>query len=170
MYARCTAVFKMVPILSDRANIVPITYGTVHARNPPSAQSPSSCPSLETRCSGGAVTCRSCSCRCLCSACSTERPPTPFAWEFVCFVVALSRLVPARLRRRHGASWRLHAGHAPADGGLAVDARRVLGRAASAVPREHARRARMRAALGHMVPAADCGAAQLHLSRAHRRA
>ena len=94
----------------------------------------------------------------------------PFAWELVCFGVALCGLLHARVCGWHRAARRVDARHAASDRGIAVDARGVLDRAPSAVPREHARGARVRAAVGHMVSAADRRAAELHLSRADRRA
>ena len=80
------------------------------------------------------------------------------------------RAAVARVCRRHRAARHIDARHAAPDGRVAVDARRVFDRAPSALCREHARRARMRAALGHVVSAAHRRAVELHLSRAHRRA
>src|SRR5688500_5339970 len=138
MYARCTAVLSMVPIPSDRANIVPITYGTVHARNP--AFQPHygaaahhwghsvSAPQLyATR--AGAV---------LCAQPVRRRRADHVRVGAGVFRRSVVWLVPARMGCRYRASWRVDARYAPPDGGVIVDARRVLGRASSAVPGEHA--------------------------------
>ena len=127
-------------------------------------------PPLGTRCFAAAATCRSCWSRCSCSACSTiaRRLRSRGSWSVSRWRSA--GLAAARVCRRHRAARRIDARHAAPDGRFAVDARRVLDRAPSAVPRQHARGAGVRAALGHVVSAADRRAVELHLSRAHRRA
>ena len=98
-----------------------------------------------------------------------DRAPTPRCVGARLLCGRTLRAAPARLRRRHRAAGRVYARHAPPDRRVALDARRVLDRATSALRREHARGAGVRAAVGHVVPAVDRRAAELHLSRAHCR-
>ena len=121
-----------------------------------------------TPCFDGAATCRSCSSLSSCSACSTIARPRRLVGARM-LRRRVVRAVPAGVCRRHRAAWRVDARHAASHRRFAVDARRVLDRAPSALRRQHARGAGMRAAVGNVVSAADRRVVELHLPRAHRR-
>src|SRR5688572_25767789 len=165
MYNACTAGFIMLP---NGANIVPITYGTVHARNAPARayrRGIGPCRGHPVQvaqlCAPGAR-----------AVVRTQRAGQPRAdasplGATVPFGVPV-RIARARPGRWNRSAWRVDQRHATADGRFAFDARSVFHGAPSPLSGEHARRPRLRAAVGHLVSAGDRRPVELRLSRADR--